>query len=307
MRLTVKQLKNREPGRGMAVIDREALQGLSVGSGDFVAIEGPGGDRAVAKVWPSDSGDAGRGIVRIDGQLRSAAGVSIDDRVEVEPTEVATADRVRVALPENLQVSGDVGGYLRDELADQALLPGQAVAVTLGVGSRAMRGGQRIQVHVVDTRPAGPVLVDESTRIEVLDRGSEEITVSSGEAPEPTTPGVTYEDVGGLDEELDQVREMIELPMRHPELFQALGIEPPKGVLLHGPPGTGKTLIAKAVANEIDAHFRTISGPEIMSKYYGESEEQLREVFEEAQEGAPSIIFMDELDSIAPKREEAGG
>jgi len=118
---------------------------------------------------------------------------------------------------------------------------------------------------------------------------------------------VTYEDIGGLDNELEQVREMIELPMRHPELFKRLGIDPPKGVLLHGPPGTGKTLIAKAVANEIDANFHTISGPEIMSKYYGESEEKLREVFEEASEEAPAIIFMDELDSIAPKREEAGG
>jgi len=124
---------------------------------------------------------------------------------------------------------------------------------------------------------------------------------------ETDVPGVTYEDIGGLDDELEQVREMIELPMRHPELFQTLGIEPPKGVLLHGPPGTGKTLMARAVANEIDAHFQSISGPEIMSKYYGESEEQLREVFEEAEEDAPAIVFIDELDSIAPKREEVSG
>src|SRR5699024_1120449 len=122
-----------------------------------------------------------------------------------------------------------------------------------------------------------------------------------------TTPSVTYEDIGGLDRELEQVREMIELPMRHPELFQQLGIEPPKGVLLHGPPGTGKTLIAKAVANEIDAHFETISGPEIMSKYYGESEEQLREMFDNAEENEPAIVFIDELDSIAPKRDETSG
>ncbi len=307
MRLTVKQLKNRDPGSGMAVIDREALQEIDVSSGDFVAIEGRDGGRTVARVWPSDTSDAGRGIIRIDGQLRQAANVSIDDRVEVEKTEVEPADSVTVALPQNLRIRGDLGSHLREHLVDQAVTAGQTVAFPIGFGMFSGRSGRRIPLTVVDTQPSGTVVVQSSTDIEIADRTAQEVSVDPGEPDDSTAPAVTYEDIGGLDDELEQVREMIELPMRHPELFGTLGIEPPKGVLLHGPPGTGKTLIAKAVASEIDAHFQTISGPEIMSKYYGESEEQLREVFEEAEENAPAIVFIDELDSIAPKREEVSG
>jgi transitional endoplasmic reticulum ATPase len=164
--------------------------------------------------------------------------------------------------------------------------------------------GQKIPLKVASTSPSGTVIVTDSTEIDVSEKPAEQISESAGSTE---TPSVTYEDIGGLERELEQVREMIELPMRHPELFQQLGIEPPKGVLLHGPPGTGKTLLAKAVANEIDAFFTNISGPEIMSKYYGESEEQLREVFEEAEENEPAIVFIDELDSIAPKRGETTG
>ncbi|MGB9966219.1 CDC48 family AAA ATPase [Halobacterium sp. CBA1126] len=307
MRLTVKQLKNRDPGSGMAVIDREALQELGVSSGDFVAIEGRDGGRTVARVWPSNTSDAGHGIIRIDGQLRQAANVSIDDRVEVEKTEVEPADRVTVALPQNLRIRGDLSSHLREHLTDQAVTAGQTVAFPIGFGMFSGRSGRRIPLTVVDTQPSGTVVIQNTTDIETADQSTQEVSVESGDPDDSPTPGVTYEDIGGLDDELEQVREMIELPMRHPELFGTLGIEPPKGVLLHGPPGTGKTLIAKAVANEIDAHFQTISGPEIMSKYYGESEEQLREVFEEAEENAPAIVFIDELDSIAPKREEVSG
>jgi transitional endoplasmic reticulum ATPase len=168
--------------------------------------------------------------------------------------------------------------------------------------------GQQIPLKIADTEPSGTVVVTDSTEIQVSEQPAEQIAGDSPGAQGPGgTPSITYEDIGGLDDELEQVREMIELPMRHPELFQQLGIEPPKGVLLHGPPGTGKTLMAKAVANEIDAYFTNISGPEIMSKYYGESEEQLREVFEEAEENSPAIIFIDEIDSIAPKRGETSG
>ncbi|AAG20864.1 MULTISPECIES: CDC48 family AAA ATPase [Halobacterium] len=307
MRLTVKQLKNRDPGSGMAVIDRDALQEIGVSSGDFVAIEGRNGGRTVARVWPSNTSDAGRGIIRIDGQLRQAANVSIDDRVEVEKTEVEPADRVTVSLPQNLQIRGDLGSHLREHLVDQAVRAGQTVAFPIGFGMFSGRSGRRIPLRVVDTQPSGTVVVQNTTEIEIADQSAQEVSVESGEPENTTAPALTYEDIGGLDDELEQVREMIELPMRHPELFGTLGIEPPKGVLLHGPPGTGKTLIAKAVANEIDAHFQTISGPEIMSKYYGESEEQLRDVFEEAEENAPAIVFIDELDSIAPKREDVSG
>ena len=307
MRLTVKQLKNREPGSGMAVIDRDALREIGVSSGDFVAVEGREGGQTVARVWPSDTSDAGHGIIRIDGQLRQAANVSIDDRVEVERTEVEPADRITVALAQNLQIRGDLSSHLREHLVDQAVTAGQTVAFPIGFGMFSGRSGRRISLTVVDTRPSGTVVVQNTTDIEITDRTARDVSVEPGEPDDSTAPAVTYEDIGGLDDELEQVREMIELPMRHPELFGTLGIEPPKGVLLHGPPGTGKTLIAKAVAAEIDAHFQTISGPEIMSKYYGESEEQLREVFEEAEENAPAIVFIDELDSIAPKREEASG
>ncbi|MFB6222446.1 MAG: CDC48 family AAA ATPase [Haloarcula sp.] len=308
MQLTVKPLKNREPGSGMAVIDRQALENSELSSGDFVHIQGRASNRsAIARVWPSDRDDAGRGYVRIDGQLRNAAGVSVDDRVTVEPTTVEEAERVTLTLPEGLRIQGDLGPHVREQLADQAVTVGQTIALPLGFGLLSSRSNRRVPAQVVDTTPAGPVVVTGSTAVDLAGQPADTVDVERADTPEPEMPGVTYEDVGGLDDELEQVREMIELPMRHPELFQTLGIEPPKGVLLHGPPGTGKTLIARAVANEIDAHFETISGPEIMSKYYGESEEQLREVFDEAEENEPAIVFIDELDSIAPKREEVSG
>ncbi len=168
-------------------------------------------------------------------------------------------------------------------------------------------GGREIPLKIADTSPSGTVVVTDGTEITISEKPAEQIHEGAAAGGSGGSPNVTYEDTGGLDRELEQVREMIELPMRHPELFQQLGIEPPKGVLLHGPPGTGKTLMAKAVASEIDASFHNISGPEIMSKYYGESEEQLREMFEEAEENAPAIVFIDELDSIAPKRGETSG
>ncbi|MFB6156535.1 MAG: CDC48 family AAA ATPase [Haloferacaceae archaeon] len=309
MRLRVRQLKRKETGSGLASIDREAMKELGVSSGEFVTVQGRDG-RVVARVWPGGSEDTGQGIVRIDGQLRRAIGARIDDRVEVEPAEVDPAERVTVALPENLRLRGDVESYLRDELTDRPVTSGQRIPLSTGLGPLSGRSG-RVPLRVVDTEPEGTVVVRNSTDVRVVDPSAEEVAVSPGEsdgtADRTAATAVTYEDVGGLDDELERVREMIELPMRHPELFGALGIDAPKGVLLHGPPGTGKTLIAKAVANEIDAHFRTISGPEIMSKYYGESEEQLRDIFDEATENAPAIVFIDELDSIAPKREEAGG
>jgi transitional endoplasmic reticulum ATPase len=305
MRLTVKPLKTRDPGSGMAVIDREILPELGVSSGDVVAIAGEDG-RAVATVWPSDSTDAGKGIVRIDGGLRRSAGVGVDDAAAVEPTEATPASRVTVALPDSLRTRGDLTAYVRDELTDQAVVAGQTVALPLGVGG--LTGpGRRVPLQVTDTEPDGPVVVGPDTAVEVADR----VSATGDGGPETDSPApaptVTYEDIGGLDEELERVRETVELPMRHPELFQTLGVEPPTGVLLHGPPGTGKTLIARAVANELDAHFQTISGPEIMSKYYGESEERLREVFDEAAENAPAVVFVDELDAIAPKREDVTG
>ncbi|WP_226007164.1 CDC48 family AAA ATPase [Natrinema salinisoli] len=305
MKLTVKPLKQKDAGRGLAAIDRVSMNELDLENGDYIVIKGKGDNQAVARVWPGYPEDEGRGIVRIDGRLRQEADVGIDDNVSIEPADVKPANSVTVALPQNLRIRGDIGPLVRDKLSGQAVTEGQTVPFSLSFGPMAS-SGQSVPLKIAGTSPSGTVVITDSTSIEISETPAEQVE-SGGGASAEGVPNVAYEDIGGLDEELDQVREMIELPMRHPELFQQLGIEPPKGVLLHGPPGTGKTLMAKAVANEIDAHFETISGPEIMSKYYGESEEQLREVFEEAEENAPSIIFIDELDSIAAKREEAGG
>ncbi|WP_256390996.1 CDC48 family AAA ATPase [Natronoarchaeum rubrum] len=304
MRLTVKPLKQKDAGRGLAAIDRGSMRELDLENGDYIVIEGDNDSRAVARVWPGYPEDEGQGVIRIDGRLRQEASVGIDDRVEVEKADVQPATSVTVALPQNLRIRGNIGPLVRDKLSGQAVTEGQTVPFPLSFGPMS-GNGRSVPLKIASSEPGGTVVITDSTDIQISETPAEQI---SAEGPTSEgTPSVTYEDIGGLDSELEQVREMIELPMRHPELFQQLGIEPPKGVLLHGPPGTGKTLMAKAVANEVDAHFETISGPEIMSKYYGESEEQLREVFEEAEEQSPAIIFIDEIDSIAPKREEAGG
>ncbi len=302
MRLSVKPLKQKDAGRGLAAIDRGSMAEMDVENGDYIVLQGPEG-RAVARVWPGYPEDEGRGVVRIDGQLRQETGAGIDDTVEVEPADVKPAKRVTVALPQNLRVRGNVGPMIRQNISGQAITQGQTVPVSFGLGPLSSMSGQKIPVKIAGTDPSGTVVVTDSTEVEVSEQPAEQITGTDNRE----TPDVAYEDIGGLDSELEQVREMIELPMRHPELFQQLGIEPPKGVLLHGPPGTGKTLMARAVANEIDAYFTDISGPEIMSKYYGESEEQLREVFEEAEENAPAVVFIDEIDSIAPERGETSG
>ena len=304
MNLIVKPLKQKDAGRGLAAVDRQVMSEMALENGDYIIVEGQGG-RTVARVWPGYPEDEGNGIVRIDGRLRQEIGAGIDDTVEVSTADVQPAARLTVALPQNLRVRGNVGPMIRQNLSGQAVTEGQTVPVSFGLGPLSSMSGQQIPLQIAGTEPSGTVVVTESTEIEVSEQPAEQLTETPGQ--ERDAPSVTYEDIGGLDEELDQVREMIELPMRHPELFQQLGIEPPKGVLLHGPPGTGKTLMAKAVANEIDAYFTDISGPEIMSKYYGESEEQLREVFEEAAENTPAVVFIDEIDSIAPKRGETSG
>ncbi|MDS0294648.1 CDC48 family AAA ATPase [Halogeometricum luteum] len=304
MKLIVKPLKQKDAGRGLAAIDREAAEELGLEGGDYIRIDGDGGT-AIARVWPGYPEDRETGVIRIDGRLRQQANVGIDDRVQVERADVKPAKTVSIALPQNLRIGGNVGTYIRDKLSGQPVTKGQSIQLPLGFGFMTS-SNQSVPVKVASTQPQGTVVITDSTEVQISQKPAEEIH-GSGEGGSGEGPSVTYEDIGGLDRELEQVREMIELPMRHPELFKRLGIEPPKGVLLHGPPGTGKTLIAKAVANEIDASFHTISGPEIMSKYYGESEEQLREIFEEAEESAPAIVFIDEIDSIAPKRGEAGG
>jgi len=286
--LRVAEAYYRDVGRGIARIDPEVMEKLGIQSGDIIEIVGK--ESVPAIVWPSYPEDRGKGIIRIDGNLRSNAGVGIDDKVKIRKVEAKPAEKITLAPTEPVRITGGEG-YLLRLLEGRAVVRGQKVRVEIF--------GYTLTFIIVATRPSGVVVVGRGTEIELKEKPAEEV--------KRAVPNVTYEDIGGLKRELRLVREMIELPLKHPELFQRLGIEPPKGVLLHGPPGTGKTLIAKAVANEVDAHFISISGPEIMSKFYGESEQRLREIFEEAKQNAPSIIFIDEIDSIAPKREEVTG
>ncbi len=286
--LRVAEAYYRDVGRGIARVDPEVMAKLGLQSGDVIEIIGKSSVPAI--VWPGYPEDRGKGIIRIDGSLRNNAGVGIDDKVRIRKVEAKPAEKVTLAPTEPVRLMGGEAYLLR-------LLEGRPI--TRGQKIRVELFGHTLTFVVTATKPAGVVIVSRDTTIELKEKPVEGV--------ERAVPNVTYEDIGGLKRELRLVREMIELPLKHPELFQRLGIDPPKGVLLYGPPGTGKTLIAKAVANEVNAHFISISGPEIMSKYYGESEQRLREIFEEAKENAPSIIFIDEIDSIAPKREEVTG
>ncbi|WP_018258995.1 CDC48 family AAA ATPase [Halomicrobium katesii] len=306
MNLRVKPLKQKDAGRGLATLDQSAMDELGVENGDYILIEGEAG-KTVARIWPGYPEDDGREVIRIDGKHRTKIGAGIDDTVQIKQADVYTADEVRITLPDDLRVTGDLSPMIQKNLKGQAVTTGQTIRVSFGLGPDSVVSKQKVPLTVSETKPDGTVVVTESTTISIGERPADDFVEDDDVEDEDVTLDITYEDIGGLDDELEQVREMIELPMRHPELFQQLGIEPPKGVLLHGPPGTGKTLMARAVANEIDAHFTDISGPEIMSKHYGESEEQLREVFEEASEEAPAVIFVDEIDSIAPERSETSG
>jgi transitional endoplasmic reticulum ATPase len=267
-------------------IDYDSMDSLSASTGDVIEIRGK--RRTVAKCLPLYPSDEGKGIIRVDGLVRNNAGVAIGDTVVVRKIKAVPAEKVIVAPLETIPSIDE--RYLADALESVPLIKGDNVMVPYF--------GGRLTFQVIGVTPvADAILVTQKTVFQISEKGE----VARG------ITNVAYEDIGGLKEEIQKVREMIELPLRHPEIFEKLGIEAPKGVLLYGPPGTGKTLLAKAVANESNAHFISISGPEIMSKFYGESEARLREIFKEAKEKAPSIIFIDEIDSIAPKREEVTG
>ncbi len=303
--LKVNQAYPSDSGRGIARLDPDTMMRLQISPGDVIEIEGK--RKTVAKVWRAPKRDWGKNIIRIDRFIRENAGVGVGDLVKVRKVAYQPA-KVVVLAPlrkMELRIYGvDVGEYLKHQFLKRPIVEGDLVPLVgapafSGFG-RYMNQNQAVVFVAVKTEPKGAVIIDESTKVVYRDRPAKGFE-RFGKA------GVTYEDIGGLKEELQKVREIIELPLRYPEIFQRLGIEPPKGVLLYGPPGTGKTLIAKAVANEIGASFFTINGPEIMSKFYGESEQRLREIFEEAKENAPSIIFIDEIDSIAPRREDVTG
>jgi transitional endoplasmic reticulum ATPase len=289
--VSVKEAARDDAGRGIARLSIEVMRALSLVSGDVIEIVGK--RKAAAIVWPGFAQDTGQHILRIDGTVRANAGTGVDERVRIRKVEVGIAKKVVIQPTQPIRL---VGGeqYLSRVLRGRPVMEGQTVRVDVI--------GNPLTLVIAKVTPKGIAVVTDETEIEL-----KETPYREEEGKKKVVSDVHYEDIGGLTRELEMVREMIELPLRHPELFERLGIEPPKGVLLYGPPGTGKTLIAKAVANEVDAHFVTLSGPEIMSKYYGESEGKLREVFEEAQEHAPAIIFIDEIDSIAPKREDTKG
>ena len=285
--LKVLEAYTRDVGRGVARIDYDSMDSLTASTGDVIEIRGK--RRTVAKCLPLYPSDEGKGIIRVDGLVRNNAGVAIGDTVVVRKIKAVPAEKVIVAPLEAIPPIDE--RYLADALESVPLIKGDNVMVPYF--------GGRLTFQVIGVTPPGSdaVLVTQKSVFHIAEKGE---TLRG-------VPQVTYEDIGGLKDEIQKVREMIELPLRHPEIFEKLGIEAPKGVLLFGPPGTGKTLLAKAVANESNAHFISISGPEIMSKFYGESEARLREIFKEAREKAPSIIFIDEIDSIAPKREEVTG
>ncbi|MFA4646199.1 CDC48 family AAA ATPase [Pyrococcus kukulkanii] len=290
IKLKVASAYQRDVGRGIVRIDRKAMRELGISPGDIVEIIGTKNTAAVA--WPAYPEDEGLGIIRMDGTIRKNAGVGLGDEVIVRKAEVREAKKVTLAPTEPIRFGRDFVEWLHERLIGRPVVRGDYIRI--GVL------GQELTFVVTATQPSGVVQITEFTEFNVSEKPVKEVE-------KRMTTGVTYEDIGGLKDVIEKIREMIELPLKHPELFEKLGIEPPKGVLLYGPPGTGKTLLAKAVANEANAYFIAINGPEIMSKYYGESEERLREVFKEAEENAPAIIFIDEIDAIAPKRSEVTG
>jgi transitional endoplasmic reticulum ATPase len=276
-------------GRGMALVDPKVMEQMDLSTGDVIEVSGK--KKSYVLLWSSQRDDYGKKLIRIDGYTRNNIGVGIDDMVNVRKVNVKKAEQVILAPTEELNIVG-LEDYLPELLEGRVVTRGDIIPLNIM--------GRRIGFAVTSTSPTDTASLIDSNITEFI-IGSVPKAAAKG------VPRVSYEDIGGLKNEVQKVREMIELPLRHPEIFDRIGIEAPKGVLLHGPPGTGKTLLAKAVANETNANFYSISGPEIMSKFYGESEERLREIFKEAEENAPSIIFIDEIDSIAPKREEVSG
>ncbi|MHA2502303.1 MAG: CDC48 family AAA ATPase [Candidatus Kariarchaeaceae archaeon] len=287
--LRVAEAKNRDVIRGKIRLDNDAMKEIGISTGEIVEIEGKRITAAVA--WPAYPEDLKRNIIRMDSVIRKNAGVSLSEKVKVRRAKVEKATHV-VFAPAQLNVSLEFGfeSFVKRKLLGYPLTPNDTVMIPVL--------GRANPFVVASSKPEGIVLVTDDTKLEVTDQPIKEINAK-------TT--ISYEDIGGIDGVITKLREMVELPLRHPILFEKLGIDPPKGVLLHGPPGVGKTLLARAVANETSAHFITINGPEIMSKYYGESEQTLRSIFREAEEKSPSIIFIDEIDAIAPKREDTTG
>lgn len=286
----VRESMAKDVGRGIIRIDPQIAKELNLSAGQAIQIIGK--RRTAALYWPAYPQDRGTRVARLDGSTRRNAGVGIDDTIEIVPIEPKLATRVEFAPVQNIRIQG-VERYLKHILMDRVLTKGDYIEIPIY--------NQRIVLIVSKISPnSDAVIMQEKSNIIMSQRPTKDVQ-------QDVFSKIRYEDIGGLSDEIQKVREMIELPMKHPEIFKRLGIAPPRGVLLHGPPGTGKTLLAKAVATETESHFISVSGPEFMSKFYGESEQRIRQFFDEAKENAPSIIFIDEIDSIAPKRSEVTG
>ena len=294
--LKISEAFQQDVGYGRARIDHQTRMNLDLSIGDVIEIEGTKTTAAV--VWRAHPTDEGKETIRIDNLTRKNCGSGLGERVKIRRAEVKGAREVTLAplisKGQQIQFGSGIENLIKKGLLKRPLTKGDSVIIP-GIALF----GSSLPFVIINSNPGGIISISEDTIIKVKEEAAKEIELEG--------PRVSYEDIGGLHEEILKVREMIELPLKHPELFDRLGIDPPKGVLLHGPPGTGKTLIAKAVANESGANFYTINGPEIMSKFYGQSEENLRKIFEDAEKNSPSIVFIDEIDAIAPKRSEVHG
>ncbi len=289
IKLKVAAAMPKDQGRGIVRLNSDVRNQLGIRSGDYVLLKGQ--KETVAIAWPGLQEDEVLDMVRMDGLIRTNSGVRLGEVVEVQKIDLPEGQKITLAPSQPLRFQAGFSEFVKQQIINKPLTRGDTILIS--------SIGQGLQFTVTAASPGKHVRVTPNTQVELRSEPAKPEDIS--------VPQVSYEDIGGLGKELQRIREMIELPMKSPELFKRLGITPPKGVLLHGPPGTGKTLIAKAVANESGANFKVINGPEIMSKFYGESEGKLREAFEEAEKNAPSIIFIDEIDSIAPKRADVTG
>ncbi len=288
--LKVIEIPQQHVGRGRAIVDPKIIEETKWKPGQILELTH--NKKTHVKLWPGSTEEYGSGTIKIDGMTRQNIGAGIGDKISIKSVEASDAEQITLSPTEKLAID-------EEQLHDVMITNFQNHVFTVHDSIQLLtQMGGKIQFVVTNTKPSKPVIVTEST---IFKLGS------MTKAVDTNVPRITYDELGGLKNEVRKIREMVELPMRHPELFEKIGVEAPKGVLLYGPPGTGKTLLAKAVAGETSAHFISLSGPEIMGKYYGESEEKLREIFKQAEENSPSIVFIDEIDSIAPKRDEVSG
>ena len=288
MILKINEVPQQHVGRGRAIIDPKIIEDNNWNTGQILELTY--NKKTHVKLWPGSPDEYGTGIIQIDGITRQNIGAGIGDKITVKAVEAINAEQIVLSPTEKIAAEG-LQEYMAYNYLNHVFTTGDTISLSTQMGSK-------VQFVITSTKPSKPVIVTDKT---IFKLGPMTKAVDS------TIPRVTYDELGGLKNEVQKIREMVELPMRHPELFEKIGVEAPKGVLLYGPPGTGKTLLAKAVAGETNAHFISLSGPEIMGKYYGESEERIREIFKQAEENSPSIIFIDEIDSIAPKRDEVSG